>query len=224
MRRVPSSLGSLLARPAVCVDTERRWRAERVRSHSPRAEATRRVARGGSRHRLRRHSSRRSGPQSGQSRTPRSWRRSGHWHRCRRPRASCRPTIVLTMKVPPTRRPATTIAPIPGLMTGSPTPTAMTRDASIQSRRFPRRRANATASSVEKAAAVPKIGQAHPKTEPPDCRWLARSPARTRPEGNARARESWVVTMRSLKSPRCSARSSALVPVASAEAGSPKCV
>jgi len=80
-------------------------------------------------------------------------------------RASCMPASVITIKVPPTRRAATMMPPIAGHATGSATPSAMTRWASIHRRRLPKSRPQRAAASGETAAAAPKTGQDQPKTE-----------------------------------------------------------
>src|SRR2546422_898537 len=79
-------------------------------------------------------------------------------------RASCMPTLVTTMKLPPTQSAATRTPPIPGIANGAPTPRAITSWLTAHKRRYGECRERTATASVDATAAAPKTGQAQPNT------------------------------------------------------------
>src|SRR5690606_3385936 len=69
--------------------------------------------------------------------------------------ACCIPSIVITMKVPPTHRAATTMLPMPGIRAGSATPIAISSCDNSHSRRREKRLSKTVHASVDNAAASP---------------------------------------------------------------------
>ena len=81
-----------------------------------------------------------------------------------RRRASCRPAIVTTMKVPPTHTALTTMAHGPMARLGAMTPAAITHKDPAATRRGDARGKSLPTATVDSAAAAPNSGQAQPKT------------------------------------------------------------
>ena len=79
-------------------------------------------------------------------------------------RASCMPTIVITMNVPPTNSAASMIGTMPDQTIGSAMPKAMTRWLATQRRRFVTTLRSIAVARVDPIAAAPKSGQDQPKT------------------------------------------------------------
>src|SRR5258706_453931 len=79
-------------------------------------------------------------------------------------RASCIPTMVITMNVPPTNSAASVMAASPDAAAGNATPSAMTMWPGDQTRPLPKRRASDPAASVGTNAPVTNIGQDQPNS------------------------------------------------------------
>src|SRR2546427_12176466 len=72
--------------------------------------------------------------------------------------------MVITVKVPPTRRALSMIDPIPGRITGRMRPTAITTCPRLHRRRLPSDLDSPAAANVDAAAVTPNTGHAHPNT------------------------------------------------------------
>src|SRR5436309_10920014 len=73
--------------------------------------------------------------------------------------------MVITVKVPPTRRALSMIDPIPGRITGRTRPTAITTCPRLHRRRLPSDLDSPAAANVDAAAVTPNTGHAHPNTD-----------------------------------------------------------